>query len=79
MPPPGIGTQRSRGINSMVTDFMLGSTRTRIIDCVLYWSPTNFESSSDPSSSTVKGSLGPANVIGFTIPPPLFTTGAAED
>src|SRR5438270_2836923 len=79
MPPPGIGTQRSRGIESIVTDFVLGSTRTRIIDCVLYLSATNFESSSEPRSSTVKGSVGPAMVIGFKIPPGEFTTGVVED
>src|SRR5690242_7501883 len=79
MPPPGISTHRSRGIDSMVTDFELGSTRTRIIDWVLYRSWTNFESSSEPSRRTVKGSVGPVTVIGLMRPPPELTTGVVED
>ena len=54
MPPVDSGTQRSRGIESMTTVFVAGMTLTRIIDWVSTWSPRNFESSSDPSSSTVK-------------------------
>src|SRR5579859_1791268 len=53
-PPVESGTQRSRGIESMITCLVCGITRTRIIDCVSTWSASNFESSSDPSRSTVK-------------------------
>src|SRR5579859_3722768 len=58
MPALGIGTQRSRGIDSMVACLEPGSTRTRIIDWVFTRSGGNFESSSDPSRSTVKGWVG---------------------
>src|SRR6266567_3572131 len=61
----------------MVTCLLAGSTLTRIIDCVLYWSAANLESSSDPSRSTVNGVVGPA--IGLRIAPPEFTTGVDED
>ena len=37
-----------------MTSFVEGTTLTRIIDCVRTWSALNFESSSEPSSSTVK-------------------------
>ena len=74
---PEIGTQRSRGIDSMVTCLLDGSTRTRIIDCVLYWSAANLESSSEPSRSTVNGVVGPAT--GSRMAPPELTTGVAED
>src|SRR5438445_11446706 len=53
-----MGTQRSRGIDSMVACLVVGSTRTRIIDWVLRRSGTNLESSSEPSSRTVNGWLG---------------------
>src|SRR5947207_10658095 len=58
MPWLGIGTQRSRGIDSMVACLVLGSTRRRIIDWVLRRSGMNFESSSEPSSKTVNGCVG---------------------
>src|SRR5216683_6842726 len=48
-------------MESIVTFFCDGTTRTRIIDWVSTWSPPNLESSSDPSSSTVN-----APVIGCT-------------
>src|SRR5437016_13144116 len=38
----------------MVTSLVEGMTRIRIIDCVRTWSELNLESSSEPSSSTVK-------------------------
>src|SRR5713226_7453145 len=38
----------------MITCLVAGRTRTRIIDCVSTWSAENLESSSDPSSKTVK-------------------------
>src|SRR5947208_17097832 len=41
-------------MESIVTSFVEGTTLTRIIDCVRTWSALNFESSSEPSSSTVK-------------------------
>src|SRR2546425_6424243 len=42
-------------MESIVTCLAAGSTRTRIIDWVSTWSGSNFWSSSDPSSRTVKG------------------------
>src|SRR5438132_13116702 len=38
----------------MVTSLVEGMTRIRIIECVRTWSELNLESSSEPSSSTVK-------------------------
>src|SRR6266849_3561381 len=38
----------------MITRLVAGRTRTRIIDCVSTWSAENLESSSEPSSKTVK-------------------------
>src|SRR5690348_2214386 len=58
MPWPGIGTHRSRGIESSVACLDVGSTRTRIIDWVFSRSGGNLESSSEPSSSTVNGCVG---------------------
>src|SRR4029077_4086627 len=42
----------------MVTEWVDGTTRTRIIDCVSTWSAKNLESSSEPRSRTVNASLG---------------------
>src|SRR2546421_13090089 len=53
-PPVDRCTYRSRGIESMVTSLVDGMTLTRIIDWVRTWSALNLESSSEPSSSTVK-------------------------
>src|SRR6266550_6310747 len=52
-PPVERWTKRSRGIDSIVTCLVDGTTRTRIIDCVRTWSALNFESSSEPSRRTV--------------------------
>src|SRR5579864_1014873 len=52
-PPTDSGIHRSRGIESIVTCLVEGTTLTRIIDWVNTRSPMNFESSSEPSSSTV--------------------------
>ncbi len=41
-------------MDSIVTSLVEGTTLTRIIDWVRTWSALNFESSSEPSSSTVK-------------------------
>jgi hypothetical protein len=38
----------------MTTDLVAGVTRTRIIDWVRNWPLSNFESSSEPRSKTVK-------------------------
>src|SRR5690348_9899316 len=54
----GICTHRSRGIESMVACFVVGSTRSKIIDCVFRRSGANLESSSEPRSSTLKGCVG---------------------
>src|SRR5256885_2285959 len=54
-PWPGMGTHRSRGMESSVACLELGSTLTRIMDCVLMRSTANLESSSEPSSKTVNG------------------------
>src|SRR5450759_3984010 len=61
-PPVERGTHRSRGMESIVTFFVAGLTRMRIIDCVSTWSPMNLVSLSEPSSNTVKapGDLGVA-------------------
>src|SRR5260370_12411762 len=48
----------------MITCLVLGITLTRIIDCVSTWSEENFESSSDPSSSTVNAPCGWATGLG---------------
>ena len=80
MPCPGIGTQRSRGIDSMVAFFEVGSTRMRIIDCVFTRSCANFASSSDPSSRTVKGSVVVGNGFGTAIGSgPLFPVAVEAD
>ena len=42
----------------MITCLVLGITRTRIIDWVSTWSAENLESSSEPSSNTVKAPFG---------------------
>ena len=62
-PPDERGTQRSRGMDSMVTCLVVGLTRTRIIDCVRTASAWNLESSSEPSSRTVNAGL-PASAAG---------------
>src|SRR6266550_7171395 len=61
-PPVDRWTNRSRGIESIVTCLVEGTTRTKIIDWVSTWSPMNLESSSEPRSRTVK-----APVIGATV------------
>src|ERR1700694_3442588 len=59
----------------MVTCLPAGSTRTRIIDWVSTWSALNFESSSEPSNSTVKGAPGEAAGVGGTFRPGLLLGG----
>src|SRR5581483_10196660 len=54
VPPVASGAHRSRGIDSIVTCLVEGTTRTRIIDWVSTRSPENFESSSEPRRRTVK-------------------------
>jgi hypothetical protein len=48
----------------MVTECVDGMTRTKIIDCVSTWSELNFESSSDPSNSTVNAPGTCATALG---------------
>src|SRR6202165_4965689 len=49
-------------MDSIVTSLVAGMTRTRIIDWVRTWSALNFESSSDPNSSTVNGPPGATGI-----------------
>src|SRR5215472_17226972 len=61
-PPVEKWTHRSRGMDSIVTCLVEGTTRTRIIDWVRTWSELNLESSSDPRSRIVN-----APVIGAAV------------
>ena len=51
----------------MVTCFVEGTTRTRIIDCVRTWSEKNLESSSEPSRSTVNAPVGCGEGLGVGV------------
>src|SRR5256885_15335124 len=69
LPPVDSGTQRSRGMESIVTCLVAGSTRIRIIDCVNgdWFLP----SSSEPSSKTVNGAPDAADGAGVARTPGL--------
>src|ERR1700730_5312084 len=73
LPPVESGTQRSRGMDSIVTCLLEGSTRTRIIDWVNgdWFLP----SSSEPSSRTVNGAPGAATGVGVAFTPGLLLGG----
>src|SRR5207245_10066732 len=80
IPCPGIGTHRSRGMESISAFLVVGSTRMRIIDCVFMRSCGNFASSSEPSRSTVNGSVVVGSGLGTGIGSgPLLTAAVDAD